>query len=402
MSVREYDLIIVGGGLVGLALAAALKPLGKRVAVVEARALDFSEPDLLDGRYLAISHGSQRILEGIGVWPMLAAKATPIAQVHVSDRGHFGVTRINAEKEGLPALGYTIPFPVLHQALYEFVVGSVELFCEKKVKSVTSHENGAMIALKGESLFAPLVIAADGANSSLREVQGIKVSQREYDQVAIVSNIQLKRSHHHIGYERFTDTGPLAILPLTGLHAAVTWTVAKSEAEQLLKLSNNAFLTACQSSFGYRLGRFVALGKRASFPLRLVSAESYYQNHVLLFGNAAHNLHPVAGQGFNLSLRDVAVFAELFAYEGVASKALVERYLKQRKQDQKRTIWLTDTLVRLFSNQKFPVSPLRSIALRKLEQCPPAKSALNRIMMGVSGKVSQLGVGQALEGENGT
>jgi 2-octaprenyl-6-methoxyphenol hydroxylase len=407
MADPDYDVLIAGGGLIGASLCVALAPLRLRVGLVEAHLPASAAQPSYDDRSTAIAEGSRRILETIGVWPSLGGAATPIRHIHVSDRGRFGATRLAAEDYGVPALGYVVENRALGAALWQSLAKlPVDLLAPAQALDARCTEELATIEVErgGErrTLSARLLVVADGARSGLRERLGVGASRVDYGQVAIVLNVTPRHFHQHVAYERFTDGGPLAFLPLGNGRCAVIWTVWSEEAEEILALDDAAFLARLQALFGYRLGTLLQAGKRASYPLELVTAERQTGPRFVVLGNAAHALHPVGGQGFNLALRDVAVLAEAIA-EAFAARddpggaALLARYASWREEDQQRSVGFTDGLVRLFTNPFTPVKAARGAGLLLLDLVPYARDALARQSMGLAGRLPRLARGLPLE-----
>jgi len=317
---HDYDIIIAGGGMVGASLTAALAPLNLRVAVIEAHAPASDNQPSYDDRTTAISHGSRQIFSGMQVWPELERDAVPILEIHVSDKGRFAFTRITAQEQGIDALGFTIVNRVLGAGLWAFLkrASNVDLICPAKVKAVTTNLDQAIATINRDDgnesqISARLLIAADGARSELRRLMGIGARDWDYGQTAIITNVTPARHHANVAFERFTDTGPLAVLPMSGQRCGIVWTVGTESAPALLDLDENAFLAALNTQFGSRLGGFREIGRRVSYPLTLTQSEEQARPRFLVVGNAAHGLHPVAAQGFNLSLRDIAALAEVIA-----------------------------------------------------------------------------------------
>lgn len=408
-----YDVAICGGGLVGASLALALADLSLRVALIEAQ--PFGAPSgaseqqpSFDDRSTALSNGSRRIFEGIGVWPLLAREATAIRRIHVSDQGRFGFARIDAQEQGLPALGFVLINRVIGAALWQRLQqAKVEILAPATVKTLTQ-ESGLRVlhcAFGGREvdLAARLVVAADGARSVVREAAGIGVDTRDYDQVAVVSNVTAQRFHDHIAYERFTPEGPLALLPLSQGRMGLIWTLTPQAAGTVSELTDKAFLTRLQGAFGFRLGRFTRVGRRQLYPLSLSRCEAHVAERLALVGNAAQALHPIAGQGFNLGLRDAACLAELIADARETGAdfdpgdgLLLERYRQWRAQDQPHIVQFTDGLVRLFMQPFAPVKWLRDAGLLAFDLLPPAKRAMAQLSLGAAANIPRLARGAPL------
>lgn len=404
MSSQTFDVMIVGGGLVGASLACALCGQGLRIAVIEAKTLHSASQPSFDDRTVALSYGSRQILERMGLWSPLESRVEAIKTIHISDRGQFGVTRLRHDEEGVPALGYVAENRVLGELLYAELEQSdeIELFCPAEVSSLQAEADYVEIAVQqGEhsiKLRSRLLVAADGVSSRVRELLQIAASRQDYAQCAIISNVRPGLPHNNVAYERFTDTGPLAFLPMTRSggkqRCSVVWTVPAAQAEAMMQLDDAAFLAALQQRFGYRLGRLQQLGKRQVYPLALVETTQLVRGRIVVVGNAAHSIHPVAGQGFNLALRDIAVLAELLATASDSgAAALLEHYARARQQDAQRVYCFTDTLVKLFSNSFAPLAHARAAGLFSVDLLPALKHRLARQSMGLAGNLSRLGRG---------
>jgi 2-octaprenyl-6-methoxyphenol hydroxylase len=392
---RRCDVAIAGGGMVGLSLAAALADLPLEVVVIEPVAAESGDQPSFDARTTALSAGSRRVLEGIGVWPAVASRATPIRRIHVSERGAFGTAILTAAEQGVAALGHTVENRLLGQALHARVGGlpRIRLLHAR----VAGLEAGAKaVRLKsstGETLAASLVVAADGAQSTVRTALGIGVSIADYRQHAIIAHVDTTRFHEHTAYERFTPTGPLAVLPIGEGRSAVVWTLAPDAARRALVLDDASFLAELQAAFGLRLGRFTRVGRRQSHPLALTRAERLTAPRAVILGNAAQSLHPVAGQGFNLALRDVALLAELLADardRDPGDPALLETYARERAPDRGAVIHFTDSLVRGFGLPLAPLRRARGRALLLFDLLRPVKHEFARCTMGLAGRQPRL------------
>lgn len=402
MQHQTYDVLIVGGGLVGASLACALRGSGLRIALIEAKTLSTANQPSFDDRTVALSYGSRQILERIGLWPQLAERVEAIKTIHISDRGQFGVTRLRHDEEGVAALGYVAENRVLGEVLYGELQHSddIELFCPAEVSALQTVDDRVEVQVQqGEqvvNLSGRLLVAADGVSSRVRQLLQIADSRQEYAQCAIITNIRPGIAHNNIAYERFTSTGPLAFLPMTRSagkqRCSVVWTVPVAKAEALMQLADADFLAALQQQFGYRLGRLQQLGQRQVYPLALVEATQLVRGRIVVVGNAAHTIHPVAGQGFNLALRDIALLAELLhAASDAGDAALLETYARARQQDTQRVYRFTDTLVKVFSNDFAPLAHVRAAGLFAVDVLPPLKHALARQSMGLGGNLSRLG-----------
>jgi 2-octaprenyl-6-methoxyphenol hydroxylase len=404
----SFDVAIVGGGMVGATLGVALAPLNLRVAIIEAIPHNAAAQPSFDERTTALSNGSRRVLETMGVWPALSALATPIAKIHVSEQGRFGFARIDAAEQGLSAMGYVVANRDLGSALWSRLAKSagLEVYCPAEVLQVSARDQSVTveIAQKGSksTIDAKLVVAADGARSAVRGAFGVDAEVRDYGQTAIITTVLPQRFHDNVAYERFTQSGPLALLPLDGGRCTLVLTLPKDGAQSVMAWSDQEFLAEVQRRFGFRLGRFLKVGRRVPYPLFLTRATRTSSGRCVIIGNAAQGLHPIAGMGFNLGLRDVASLAELIAERaGLAgadpgSLEMLAEYDAWRAADRGSVIAFTDGLVRMFSNPLRSVRRLRNLGLLAFDLLPPAKAALSRLSTGGSGRVPKLARGVTL------
>jgi len=399
------DIAIAGGGMVGLSLAAALARLPLRVVVFEPVPPAAEQQPSFDARTTALSGGSRRVFEGIGVWPAVAAHATPIQRIHVSERGSFGMARLSAEEQGVAALGYTVENRRLGAALRERCASIPTLrICAAGVAEAASDEaatgeaRARLVTDAGEGFTARLLVAADGAQSTVRAALGVASSVSEYGQHAVIAHVDTGRFHDHTAYERFTPAGPIAVLPIAEGRSAVIWTLAPEAAARALVLDDATFIAELQLAFGLRLGRFTRVGRRQSYPLALTRSERLTATRAVILGNAAQGLHPVAGQGFNLALRDVAALAELLAEDVAANgtaadpgaPALLERYAAWRRPDRDAVVRFTDSLVRGFGFPFAPARALRASGLLLFDLLRPVKHEFARRTMGLAGRQPRL------------
>jgi 2-octaprenyl-6-methoxyphenol hydroxylase len=406
-----YDLAIVGGGLVGASLALSLAPLGMHIALLEAIApgAGDSHPSF-DERTTALANGTVRAFRTLGVWEAMTREAAPIRRIHVSDQGRFGSARVDAAEQGLDALGYVVPNRAIGAALWQGLgrCATVDVIAPARVtgSAQAGDVRTVQYELDGESrtLAAKLVVAADGIHSLVREQSGIGADRIEYEQTAITAVVVTQRFHDHVAYERFTESGPIAVLPLTDGRCGLVWTARPAEVERLLALGDEEFIAEFQRAFGFRLGRFLRVGKRASYGLVLSRAERHVGPRLAVVGNAAQGLHPIAGQGFNLGLRDAMSLAEVIADRRVAgtpdpgTPELLQDYADWREADRRRIVAFTDGLVRLFSTPLGALRTLRSLGLLAFDVLPPAKSALARLSVGAAERVPRLARGVPLAG----
>ncbi len=423
---NHFDLIIIGGGLAGASLACALKNVATdtplKIAVVEAFELNTDSQPSYDDRTVALSYGSRCIFDSMGLWSSLEHYAEAINTIHISDRGHFGVTRISKEQEGVEALGYVLENRAIGQQLYAAMsdgqsdssndvtndnsrVSSIRLFCPARLIKLQQDEKQVSVEIlinhKQQVLHGKLLVAADGNNSQVMQLLAIGSSRQSYDQVALITNVTPGKKHDNIAYERFTDTGPLAFLPMQQNRCSVVWTLSPEQADYLYALDEVDFLAQLQQRFGYRLGQFKKVGTRHIYPLFLQCATQMVHGRVAIIGNAAHSVHPVAGQGFNLALRDIALLSELIfetrqTSNDIGQQAMLQEYARLREQDVKRVYRFTDTLVKTFSNAIRPLAHLRSLSLLLVDIIPDIKHQLARQSMGLNGRLTRLNRGLRL------
>jgi 2-octaprenyl-6-methoxyphenol hydroxylase len=395
----NFDLIIVGGGLAGNTLAFALRNSGLKIALVESMTRDEQFQSALGDRALALSAGTVDTLASLGLWQGVADKGTAIQGIHVSDRGHFGKTRLSARKEKVNALGYVITARDIESHIAEMVDGTpIRQFRPARVIAMTAGDHQAEITIahdnNPQTLSASLLVGADGGNSAVRGLAGIGQKISDYDQTALVSTLKTSLPHHNIAFERFTETGPLALLPLGSYRSALIWTRRHADASNLLNASDDQFINALQDCFGYRLGALTLAAPRRAFPVSLVRAEKMIAVRSVLIGNAAHQLHPVAGQGFNLGMRDVIQLAanlleQSSAGNDIGAADFLQAYARRRQADHDRTIQFTDSLVRLFSSQSTMLALARNTGMTLLDHSSFGKSLLSRHAMGLAQKITQ-------------
>lgn len=392
-----FDVLIVGGGLAGGSLALALKASGLRIAVIEAVDEEQRLISTAGDRALALALGSTQILDQIGVWSLAKKHATPIKRIHVSDRGHFGKVRMKAEPDQAGALGYVATARVLEEAVYKLLnESSIELISPASVIGVSADHDAVHVCLKKAceiiNLSAKLLVAADGGNSTVRKLLEIGQSMRDYGQTAVVTEVETEKLNQFVAFERFTDSGPLAFLPMGERRSSVVWTQKPEDAHELLSMSDAEFISRLQASFGFWLGKIRSVSSRQGFPLKLIRSEKMVDNRVVLIGNAAHQLHPVAGQGFNLGLRDVAllseqILAQIDFKQDIGDAAFLNRFASARQADLNNVIQFTDSMVRIFSNDFWPVAFARNAGLLALDHCGFAKRLLARYAMGLGHRI---------------
>jgi 2-octaprenyl-6-methoxyphenol hydroxylase len=400
---NHYDIVIAGGGMVGSTLALALAPLGLRVAIVEAIARSAEGQPSFDDRSTALSRSSQRMFEAMGLWQDIVAAATPITSIHVSDKGRFGFSHIDAQEQGVEALGYVVINRVLGGVLQAALtdVDYLDVLCPARITAAQLAPENATVTVEpgsGESydVTCKLLAVADGSNSMVRDMVGITARQESYGQRAVIGNILPEKPLHNRAFERFTEDGPLAILPVADERAGFVWNVPEGDAERVLALDDDAFLAELQTAFGNRLGTFTKVGTRASYPLILSKALRLTAQRAVLVGNSAHGLHPAAAQGFNLGLRDVAALCDCIMEGEVGSEAMLAHYSSWRRHDQKKLVGFTDGLVRLFGDSRGPVRALRNVGMLGFDLIPGVRSLFAKHTMGLAGRLPRLSRGVPL------
>jgi 2-octaprenyl-6-methoxyphenol hydroxylase len=401
---NHYDIVIAGGGMVGSSLALALAPLGLHVAIVEVVPRAASSQPSFDDRSTALSRSTQRMFEAMGLWGDVLAAATPITHIHVSDRGRFGFAHIDAQEQGVEALGYVVINRVLGGVLQESLddVANLDIVCPARIVAAKLGPAEAVVTVDQDGaqrdLTCDLLVAADGSNSAVRSMIGITADQVSYKQRAIIGNLLPELPMQNRAYERFTDHGPLAILPVAEGRAGFVWNVQERDADRVLSLSDEEFLAEFQQAFGNRLGTFSRVGKRASYPLSLSKALRLTAQRAVLVGNSAHGLHPAAAQGFNLGLRDVAALCDCIAdsRDDAGDAELLSRYAKWRRSDQKKLLHVTNGLVHLFGHSAGPVKLLRNLGMLGFDLIPGVRKTFARHTMGLAGRLPRLSRGVPL------
>lgn len=375
---RTADVIIVGSGHVGTSLALALRDKAHLILIDTLAPIDRANPEK-DNRIFALAEGTKRVLERLSVWDSLAPFATPIAHIHVSNKGSFGVSRLHAQDFELPAMGYMCASTDLQRSLQQAAKQIAHRYPATCVK--INAKEGTLLLDTGETLSADIIIATDGQSSMARQQLNIHTNHKDYEQSAIVAKIQLAIPHRFTAYERFVEDGAIALLPYGPQTAALIWSLPSAQAKNLMTTEDDPFLQTLQEAFGYRLGKFQALSQRFRYPLVQTQAQHIYQDRVVLLGNAAQTLHPIAAQGFNLALRHVALFADLYTKHSTAD-SVIQAYAQSQTQDTQHTRLFTEGLVRFFSEQGIGQSRfVRGGLLTAFDLCPPAKRYLLKGVM---------------------
>ncbi|AOM41049.1 2-octaprenyl-6-methoxyphenyl hydroxylase [Xenorhabdus hominickii] len=386
------NVIIVGGGMTGATLALAISSLSRgqvQVSLIEA-AMPMLEHPGFDARAIALAYGTCQRLNQIGVWPALKHCVTPITHVHVSDRGQSGFVNIRADDYDIPALGNVIE---LHDAgihLFDLLkqTSNVKLYCPAKVDSVERVETSVIVTLNnGETLTGDLLVAADGSHSVIAQACNIPYQRQSYGQVAIIANILTSERPQGRAFERFTQHGPLALLPMSEGRSSLVWCHPLEKQSEINDWSHEEFLRHLQNVFGWRLGKMLETGQRHSYPLVLSTADKQISHRLALVGNASQTLHPIAGQGFNLGMRDVMALAQVISEAAVSGQDIgsynvLSKYQQQRQADRETTIGITDGLVRLFANDYLPLRIGRNLGLMTMEILPPMRDRFARQTLG--------------------
>lgn len=397
---REYDVLIVGGGMVGAALACALGDSPLRVAVVESREpnLDWPTPDY-DMRVSAITRASQRLFENIGAWPgMVSRRVHAYTDMQVWDATGAGEIHFDSADIGEANLGHIIENSVIQAALVERVrqFDNIDFLSSVSLEWAQWDERAASVKTQdGELLSARLLVAADGGRSWLRQQAGIEVQGWSYEQSGVVCTVTTELPHRDTCWQRFMPSGPLAFLPMEENHSSIVWSTTTEQAQALLALEDGEFCRRVTEALDLRLGRVLSVGARAAFPLRLQHAKHYVKPRLALVGDAAHTIHPLAGQGVNLGLADAATLAELLLEattrrQDIGDMALLRRYERWRKADNLAMMAAMDGFKRLFGNGLLPLRWARNLGLSLTDRLTPVKNLLIRYAMGLSGSLPSL------------
>ncbi|WJV63050.1 2-octaprenyl-6-methoxyphenyl hydroxylase [Pectobacteriaceae bacterium C52] len=386
-------IMIVGGGMAGATLALAISNLSQGkipVDLIEARSPFEHQHPGFDARAIALAEGTSQQLDAIGIWSSLMDAATPITTVHVSDRGHAGYVYLNASDYRVPALGHVVELHDVGKRLFSLLqqAPGVRLHCPATVVDIARTIDNATLTLNnGIQLTGQLLVAADGSRSMLAQASGIGWQQHPYHQIAVIANVTTSQPHQGRAFERFTQHGPLALLPMSKNRSSLVWCHAQERQDDVDNWSEAEFRHQLQLAFGWRLGAFTHIGERHSYALNLLTATRHISHRLALVGNAAQTLHPIAGQGFNLGLRDVMTLAETLVDavqrgEDPGSYAVLHRYQQRRQSDQDTTVAITDGLVRMFANRYFALEVGRNLGLMAMNSLPVLRDALARRTLG--------------------
>lgn len=388
---KQFDVVIAGGAMAGMTLALAINKLSQQplsIAVIEPFQVDHQAHPGFDSRSIALSYGTVSILKQFGLWDEIAKVATPIEHIHVSDRSHAGMTDIDTQEVGLEALGYVVELAdvgrIYHQQAQ--LDNNIELI-QSSVSQVIREETKVQVTLTNDTAVeGKLLVAADGAISTCCQQVGLELTEHDFDQVAVIANITTELAHNGQAFERFTDSGPVALLPMSEGRMSLVWCLRPEQATEVMGYSDEQFLAQLQSAFGWRLGGLKKVGQRASYPLLLRYRQQNVSHRFAVVGNAAQTLHPIAGQGFNLGIRDVATLAESIvahAAEDVGSYKVLKHFKQLRREDRHATIAMTSSLVHLFSNDYLATRIGRNLGLFAMDNLPVLKTPLLRRTLGL-------------------
>ena len=392
---KSYDIVIIGGGIVGQLLAAMLGEIGYKVAIIEKKPLISRAKNNFDNRSIALSYPSICIMKSLGIWNDIECHTTYINNVDISDKGAFRYTSIDKSTESFPFLGAVIQIPHLLEAL------SSKLSKYKTVDVISPYGYRSHIQLNGKynlilennnntfSITASHIIACDGMNSVVRSKLNIPVEQINYNQSAFVFNIKLKRGHNNIACERFLNNEIIAMLPLENQMVSCVWVMSSDQLVAIETLNDSDLMVVLQKKFGYKLGRFLKIGTRNIFPLRMIRASKDFDGNILLFGNSAHTLHPVAAQSFNLCIRDIGVLHDHLKLYGLNNDTF-KNYSIARMNDHTQTIKMTDNIINIFNSNNMLIKFFRRKAITLIDHNKFCKLVINHVMMGRLGKMSSL------------
>ena len=401
----DFDLIINGGGLAGASLACALASSGFRIALIEAKELNNSDQSSFDSRVIALTYSAGAIFRNLDVWQgLMPGSTTPIRQIEVTNHRRRGRARLQASDVGYESLGWNVDARILGEQLYRRLreLESVTIFCPATLKDYEIRDDCVTASVESvrdetdHNMAARILVVADGGGSSIRQQLKFDVRQSPYAQAALVCRVDTDKSNQCTAYEHFIESGPLALLPVDESGYSVVWTLEQGRLKHLLEDPEEKFLEALQSEFGDRAGRFVAVtGARNSYPLALSKLKKFVRPRVVIVGNASHTVHPVAGQGFNLALRDVAALADVLETHDrrgwdIGSYDVLAHYERWRLRESNTVTWFTDSLIRTFANDYPLFSVFRNMGLDIVQTLPPLRRMLLARTMGLHGRQSKL------------
>ncbi|MBD2384807.1 FAD-dependent hydroxylase [Cylindrospermum sp. FACHB-282] len=394
----DYDLVIVGGGIVGLTLAAALKDSGLTVLLIEAKVASAA---VSKGQAYAVHMLSAQIFQGIGLWDKILPQIAKYCQVKLSDADYPDVVAFQTSDLGTPELGYVAEHQALLQPLQEFVQNcpNVTYLCPAFVVNTQNEQDIVRINIEVEgeqrTISSKLLVGADGSRSPIRQAAGIKTKGWKYWQSCIVAFVKPEKSHNNTAYEKFWSSGPFAILPLPGNRCRIVWTAPHEEAKALCALDDQQFLAELTRRYGDQMGKLELLGDRFIFQVQLMQSDRYVLPRLALVGDAAHNCHPVGGQGLNLGIRDAAALAQIIqtahqAGEDIGKIQILKKYERWRKKENLAILGFTDLLDRVFSNNFLPIVVIRRLGLGIMQRVPMVKIFALKLMIGLKGRTPEL------------
>ena len=381
---KQFDIVIAGGAMAGMTLALTISKLSESslsIAVVEPYQADYDAHPGFDSRAIALSLGTVNILKQYDLWQGMSEFATPIKRIHVSDRGHAGMTDIDHQEISVDALGYVVELTDVGRYYNDKVSqhDNIHLLCPAHVSQIERLQHETRVTLNdGQLLAAKLLVAADGAASTCCEQLGVESELHDFEQVAIIANVKLAQAHQGRAYERFTSTGPLALLPMSEQRMSLVWCLEPDHAAQIMSLDDSEFKRALQAGFGWRMGEFQTIGHRSSYPLQQSFRQQNTSHRTVIIGNAAQTLHPIAGQGFNLGIRDIATLAEsIMSYiQDPGAYSVLSEYKRRREIDRAVTVSLTSSLVHIFSNDYLSFRLARNLGLAAMDNVTMLKAPL--------------------------
>lgn len=388
----SFDIVIVGGGLIGMSLALGLSKSPCKVLLLEQNQSAPLHDNVLDLRTTGLTRSSEKMFTQLGVWGKIFTAASSIERLDISEQGNFGGARIDANQHGISPIGYMVPNHHLMKILSDEVtqINNLTVLSPASCQTITRQSQGYQVEVKYQDVTRQvstrLLVGADGANSKVRELLNISANHKKYQQTAIITNVQTQKAHNNIAYERFTQHGPLAVLPINKNHCALIWTQQETRVDSYLQMDDVSFLQTLQKAFGFRLGKFTAVGRRAAYPLSMTTSDKLIGENALLIGNAAQTVHPVAAQGFNLGLRDVHTLVHMltkYQFDPAKYNNMLTDYQQQRAPDRQHVIRLTDGLTRIFAPQIWPAKFLRGLGVRIIANIPAAQRSVLRRNMGI-------------------
>lgn len=387
---NQFDVVIAGGAMAGMTLALAINKLAPKpmsIAVIEPFQADHDQHPGFDSRSIALSYGTVSILKKFGLWHEIAKVATPIEHIHVSDRSHAGMTDISTDEAGVEALGYVVELADVGRIYHRQVQQDANItLLNSAVEQVQRSEDAVKLELSsGERVEGKLLVAADGAVSTCCHQIGIELNEHDFEQVALIANITTQVPHNGRAFERFTQSGPVALLPMSQGRMSLVWCLKPEQAQQVIEYNDEQFLSELQHAFGWRLGKLERVGQRASYPLLLRYRKQNVSHRFAIVGNAAQTLHPIAGQGFNLGIRDVATLAECIATasDDPGCYRALKQFKNSRREDRDATITMTSSLVHIFSNDYLSLRIGRNLGLFGMDNVPGLKSPLLKRTLGL-------------------